>query len=788
MKKILDHPKAALAVIIAITIFFAVQLPRVELDNNNFRFVPLSDEARVVNNDIDETFGSSTLIMVSLEKISGEIFEYEFLELLRNFVERVEEITIVGKVNSIVTSDYIMGEDDVITVTSLVPEDFSGSQEEIDEIKRRVGSWQMYERALISDDRRATQVIIPMEISIDDAGKPEVEATFLRIRDIAKEMFAHNANVYVSGIPVISATISEAMKADLAVLIPLVLIVMFTVIYLPIRRIEFVAYSLLAVVAAVIWTVGAMPFFGVRLSVISVVLPVMLIAVGNSYALHVIVHYLEDCPKDAALTKEAHTAFIKSIIAEINTPVFLATITTLVSFIAFCFTRVVPIREFGYFAAFGVFASYIIAMTLTPSILILRGPKSLGAKKRAEKAADVQSPRPKRSIADLTGFVTRKKNWILGVAVVVVIVSCFGAARLVADNILIEYFKSTTEIARSDAFIRQKFGGSKVINIVVRGETSDDVLHPDTLGALEGLGSHLNTLAETGKVMGFNDLIKRINSVYNEDPSYYEIPQDPARYNKKTRDELTRVIAGYLVLLSGDIAEYADDPLEPVSIRTIVQLRTKGSIDTERVVREIHAYARENFPQNVSITVGGTALVENSINNLVVRSVWVSMIIAFCALFIIVSVINRSPIAGLIGLVPLLALILLNFAVMGFGHIKLNLGTAIIFSLAMGIGIDYTIHFMEAYKREYRKAQKEGAPAGDYAFLRRAFNTSGLAVLADAASTGAGFAVLIFSRFTMLADFGLLTALSIFMSAVVGLVVIPALFLKFKPKFIEQVE
>jgi predicted RND superfamily exporter protein len=122
---------------------------------------------------------------------------------------------------------------------------------------------------------------------------------------------------------------------------------------------------------------------------------------------------------------------------------------------------------------------------------------------------------------------------------------------------------------------------------------------------------------------------------------------------------------------------------------------------------------------------------------------------------------------------------------MGFLDINLNIGTSMIFSLTMGIGIDYTIYFMEAYKHEYRKALKnDPASVGNYGFLKKAFSTSGIAVLADAFSTGAGFAVLLFSQFSMLADFGLLVAFSLYMSAAVGLLLIPALLLTFKPKFI----
>jgi predicted RND superfamily exporter protein len=139
---------------------------------------------------------------------------------------------------------------------------------------------------------------------------------------------------------------------------------------------------------------------------------------------------------------------------------------------------------------------------------------------------------------------------------------------------------------------------------------------------------------------------------------------------------------------------------------------------------------------------------------------------------------NRSFIAGLVGIFPLTICVLVNFAVMGFLGIKLNIGTSMMASLCVGIGIDYAIHYMEAYKREYRAAGGKGN------FLYKTFSSSGRAIFINAMSVGAGFAVLIFSQFIMLKDLGLLIAFTMGTSALVSLSVIPVLLTVFKPKFI----
>jgi predicted RND superfamily exporter protein len=173
-------------------------------------------------------------------------------------------------------------------------------------------------------------------------------------------------------------------------------------------------------------------------------------------------------------------------------------------------------------------------------------------------------------------------------------------------------------------------------------------------------------------------------------------------------------------------------------------------------------------------------MVEGSLNRLIVQSQMISVLISIICVFIIVAVSNRSFAAGVIGVAPLSISVLINFAVMGFAGIKLNLGTAMVASVSVGIGIDYSIHYLEAFKREYRLS------GGADDFLWRSFNNSGKAIIINAVSVGAGFAVLLLSRFNMLVDLGLLIAITMFSSALVSLTVLPVLLVIVKPGFIDK--
>jgi predicted RND superfamily exporter protein len=277
-----------------------------------------------------------------------------------------------------------------------------------------------------------------------------------------------------------------------------------------------------------------------------------------------------------------------------------------------------------------------------------------------------------------------------------------------------------------------------------------------------------------------SDLVRELKRLTNyEGMAYYEIPSNPRRYGKETPEELQRLIANYLVLLAGDDdSGYSNDPLEPTAIRTMVQLRTTGNRDSQAVIDTVKEFIAVNFPKNVRTIIGGGVTYEIAITDLIFYSQLISIVISVLVVFLIVAFSNKSLIAGVVGAVPLTLAILCNFAIMGFLGIKLSLGTALISSLAVGIGIDYTIHFIEFFKHEYR--------AGGKNFLRRTFVGCGKAIIINALSVGAGFGVLAFSRFKIISDLGLLIALRMLITAFVSLTVIPSLLMVIKPKFIYQ--
>ena len=209
-----------------------------------------------------------------------------------------------------------------------------------------------------------------------------------------------------------------------------------------------------------------------------------------------------------------------------------------------------------------------------------------------------------------------------------------------------------------------------------------------------------------------------------------------------------------------------------------VLLLSKGTRIIPQMTKTIYNFAKTNLPPGYTIQMAGFAIVQNDLTNLIVNGAIRSFLISLLIVFIILSIYYRSLIAGLYSIIPIGLTILINFGVMGFFRIHMDIATAMVGSIAVGVGIDYTIHFLSTYKRERAKSNNLTTVS------HNTLLTTGKAIIFNAASVGAGFAVLLFSTLVPLAYLGILIALTMAVSSLASLTIIPFMLRIFKPKFI----
>lgn len=289
--------------------------------------------------------------------------------------------------------------------------------------------------------------------------------------------------------------------------------------------------------------------------------------------------------------------------------------------------------------------------------------------------------------------------------------------------------------------------------------------------------------AAGGKNATVQGMVTELEKLFNFNGiDYYEVPYDLDKYPAATREGLANLVSQYLLLYSGSLDRFSDDQLAPKTIRMQVQLRCHDTHKIKEIIQEAQDYAKTNFPVGYTLVPTGNGEMEVSMTDMVISSQVTSILFSIFMVFAIIAISFKSPVAGLLGAVPLAFTIILNFMTMGFTGIRLDLVTSIIASVAIGVGIDYTIHFMESYKAERAKSDNVEE------VTMRTFAVSGLGIVTNALAVGLGFLVLLFSNFQILRCIGLLVAIVMFSSSFLAMTVIPGVLNAFDPKFIKPKE
>lgn len=307
-----------------------------------------------------------------------------------------------------------------------------------------------------------------------------------------------------------------------------------------------------------------------------------------------------------------------------------------------------------------------------------------------------------------------------------------------------------------------------------------------TITLEEGFKLLTSAYAEAGgRNATLDDVVKVLEKKLNyKGTDFYEIPFDEAKYGYAQHEALKDVVGNFLIMLSDKdtLGRWAYDPqnenvLNPSSLRIQLVSRSNSTNDIAKVIKECNSYASKYFPEGYTISFTGKGELETVMTDMVFSSQIQSLIISLLSVFVVIAISFRSVWAGLLGGVPLCLTILLNYWTMGTVGINLDLVTSIIASVAVGIGIDYTIHFLETYRAERAKTTDVHAAA------RRTFKSSGTGILTNALAVGLGFLVLCLSKFMVLRYIGILVAIVMFTSSMLAMTVLPGFLTNFDPKF-----
>ena len=543
---------------VGVTFFLGYHLKDIKINSDILSYLPQNDPLVVLFNEVGDKFGGNSLAVVALEK--EDIFNYETLNRVNQITQKFKNMDEISQVMSLTDILDIKKIEGGLEVGKLIdkddiPQDF----EKIKKIKEYTLSKDMYRGSLVSADSKITVIIARLKEDIDKI------AVAQQMKKIVQNT-SGKEKIYYGGIPFQMIFLTDIIQADLIKLTPMVVILVMLILYFSFKSLRGIFLPLSCVLMSTIWTVGIMSLLKIPLTIASDAVPVLLVAIGSAYGIHMLSKYNEDiCKGDDKIQG------IKDALSEVGIPILLAGITTLIGFLAFLSSPLGLIKDFGLFTADGVFFAMIVSVTFLPAVLSL-----LKVRKIKLNHQGVEDGWTTRIMDKLGKFVLRKEKLIVGGCAVLMIISFLVVPHLNRNINMIDYFKKNSEIRQAEEMMENKLGGSIPIQLLVNGDLKD----PFVLKEMVKLEKFLDAQPHVNDPQSIADLICEMNWVMN---GHSTIPE--------TKEE----VANLWFFIEGQ--EVLDQLINSEATEGLIQAKM-GTVETKEMdvlVKAVNNYLEEKL-------------------------------------------------------------------------------------------------------------------------------------------------------------------------------------------------
>ncbi len=708
----------------------------------------------------------------------------EWNSLLRNIEVRSAPVV---EVTSISNTDDIYGSEEGLTIEKIF-EVIPGTPGEMKSLRRRVLENDLFRNSFFSEDGRRTGIFV--ELAMDEDDSEILYSTYIALERIFEENPGIDKH-YIAGFPIVAATLRTVIDQDTQRFFPFVALLAVFFLWLTFRRPSGVAVPMLVVGFSILFTLAIMVVFEVPLNTITSALPVFLISIGVADGIHMFSEYREN--RIEGLPREKAVCLMLDKLA---LPVTMTSITTAVGFLSLTVSDIVPIFTFGIFVAVGTLLAMVLSLIFIPALLMVLPEKVSASQEgsgtdenlsRGVHQVNFMDRLFQKSLDVMTAWVLRNARPVLLAALAISAISIYGLSQVKVESSLESYFQADAPLVIANRAM-EKMSGSRTINIVITKSGEEEPWkNPDNLKVVEEFQEFLANEPRVKRTLSLVDLIKRISYAFNENrkefnrlPNGFEFLESEEIFEENGQTEKRTVkreisgrdlIAQYLVLYENSGGDVLSDVVdsEYLNLNLAVTISSNSTTEEEKLLQSIEDYAVRQFPQGFSMTSSGMVPINVATSNEVVTSQIRSLSGSILAVFLMLALIFRSVSRGLMGMIPLVFTVLFNFGVMGFFGVHLDIGTALVSSIVIGIGVDYSIHYLSSMFHELAV----GTELHDA--ISNTVRRSGKAITSNAVTVGFGFLALSVSEFLPLVTLSWMIWLTLNISALATMILIPAL-------------
>lgn len=757
-----------MCIIAAITVVMAYYATKVEMSYEFNRTVPPEDPDMVFLTRFKAQFGEDgNMVFVGMKDSS--VYQLDKFEKLKKLSQEIRKISGVNEVLSLPLLKILLKDtaNNKFVPTALFP-DRIPSQQALDSLLKEALKQKIYMGQLANIENGATVIFISVQKEIANSAK-RVEL-IQSLHQLGDEFAADTKiNLRYAGLPFIRSVVAQQVRREMALFLYLSAFVTGLIMFVFFRSVRAVLFSMVMIGVMVVWTLGTIALLGFKITLLSGLIPPVIVTIGITNAIYLLNKYHVEYVKHGNKLEA-----IRAVVLRMGLATFLTNLTVAIGFLTLLSTDIMILREFGIVAGINIIALFFVSLVMIPGMLTWLPEPT----KRHLRHLDFKILGWFVRTVDF--MVVRFRSAIYLVTIALAVFSVIGMLKLVSISFMVDDLPEESQIKKDLKFFESNFSGIMPLEFMVDTGKRRGLLQINNLKKIEEFEYFLDSISVISRPISLISLVKASKQAfYNNNPDYYSLPTNAEkgfilRYMKGQTDN------------SGLFKSFADSTFQ--KMRISCQMADIGSVRMDSLITNIidpkiaSLFGDRKAKDAIKVNVTGTSVLFIKGNKFLIANLWESLLLAFLLITISMAALFSNVRMIIISLIPNLIALMITAGLMGYFHIPLKASTALIFSITFGISVDNSIRFLAKYRQELL-ARRFYVPR----CVSESILETGKSIIYTSIVLFAGFIIFAFSDFGGTVALGILTSTTLVISMFTNLILLPALILTFdKPKKMQE--
>ncbi|MEP4891419.1 MAG: MMPL family transporter [Aliiglaciecola sp.] len=705
---------------------------------------------RIAFDEMQAIFSKNENANILISPKSGSVFNPTTLKLISDFTEDAWQTPLSSRVDSIANFQHTWAEEDDMIVEQLILDSDSIGNELVERVKRVALAEPNLLNRLVDEQGKVALVSVTVNLPDGDKTKETGEIVeYLKQLTNKYQSLYPDHEFHHTGIVFMNSAFETAAKGDAGTLVPLMFIVILVVLGVLLRSFVGTFVTLLVVAFSIASTMGVGGWIGFDLTTATVNVPTLVMTLAVADCVHVIASLLYELRQGKGKVEAIRTSMQLNV-----KPIFITSATTAIGFLTLNFSNVPALADLGTLTAIGVMIAFVMSISFLPSILRLLPIKVTN-----------ESQSGNDSFIKIGEWVITHHKRILPFTVVVVVAAIGASFMNKINDTPVEYFDDSAEFKIAADYQEQVLSGMTTIDFALFTEQESGINEPTSLKHIHEFSQWLKARPEVDNVSSISDVYLRLNkNMHGDDPEYYRLPEN--------QPMAAQFLLLYEMSLPFNLDLNNQLNIDKSGTRIFVTMETLGSKEITAFEQQAYQWVEDNAPE-LRLTAGSQNLMFAHIGEANMNSLLRGTVLALVLISVILMFALKSWKMGAISLIPNLLPAAIGFGIWGLYSGEINMGLSVVLSMALGIIVDDTVHFLSKY--QHARQQNENAENA----VRYAFASVGKALWVTTVVLTLGFAVLTLSSFALNSDMGLLTGIIIVVALAVDFLFLPAFLLMF---------